>query len=355
MVQEKTMISHNQTLVTADDRAAVDAVLESGWVAQGPQVEALEAEFARRYGGGACAVSSGTAALFLALKALNIGVDGKVAVPTYACSALLNAVSMAGANPVVIDVLPDSFCLDPAALAQQTAAVSSVIAVHTYGAAADIVALKQSANVVIEDCCHALGGSGWGRTLGQAGDAAVFSFYATKIITGGQGGLLWSANRTITDWVEDYRQFDCRESYMPRFNMQMTDIQAAMINSQMIRLEAIRGRRQEIAKTYLAALPSGLSAQSGLADDGRLAYRFVVLAPDLEIRNALHQHMERAGINCIVPIERHELLHRYLNLDASKFPVAERLVDTTLSLPVHLCLADHDVAYIANTLSVFKP
>jgi perosamine synthetase len=350
------MIPHNRPLITAEDRAAVDAVLSSGWVAQGPQVEALEAEFVRRYvGGGACAVSSGTAALYVALKALGIEAGAKVAVPTYACSALLNAVFMAGASPVVLDVLPDSFCLDPALLAEQTPAVDCVIAVHTYGAESDIEALKKSANLVIEDCCHTPGGCGRAGLLGQAGDAAVFSFYATKVITGGQGGLVWSANREVVERVEDYRQFDCRDSYMPRFNLQMTDIQAAMINSQMSRLSVIRARRQAIAHAYLAALPAGISVQSGLADDGRMPYRFVVLAPDLAIRDALRQHMEQAGINCTVPIERYELLHRYLKLDAVEFPVAERLVDTTLSLPIHLCLTNKEISHIANTLKVFRP
>jgi perosamine synthetase len=349
-------VPHNRPFIAAEDRAAVEAVLASGWVAQGPQVESLETDFVHRYHGGrACAVSSGTAALFLALQAMEIGTGAKVAVPTYACSALLNAVFMTGASPVVLDVLPDSFCLDPALLAQQAPAVDCAIAVHTYGAESEIEALKKSANLVIEDCCHALGGSGRAGLLGLAGDAAVFSFYATKVITGGQGGLVWSANREVVERVEDYRQFDCRDNYMPRFNLQMTDIQAAMINSQMSRLSVIRARRQAIAHAYLAALPAGISVQSGLADDKRMPYRFVVLAPDLVTRDALRQHMEQAGISCSVPIERYELLHRYLKLDAVHFPVAERLVDTTLSLPIHLCLTNKEISHIANTLNLFKP
>jgi dTDP-4-amino-4,6-dideoxygalactose transaminase len=112
------LIPHNRPLITAADRAAVDAVLTSGWIAEGPAVQALEARMVRLYGGGgACAVSSGTAALFLALKALGAASDTIVAVPTYTCSALLNAVFMAGTTPRVVDVLPDSFCLDPDAVA----------------------------------------------------------------------------------------------------------------------------------------------------------------------------------------------------------------------------------------------
>ncbi len=349
------MISHNRPLITDEDRAAVDAVLGSGWLAQGPQVEALEAGFVRRYGGGgACAVSSGSVALFLALKALGIEAGAKVAVPTYACSALLNAIYMAGAAPSVVDVMPDSFCLDPAALARQATDATCVIAVHTYGAPADIADLRQAGRKLIEDCCQSLGGAAEQGLLGKTGDAAVFSFYATKIITGGQGGLVWSRDVAVSDAVRDYRQFDCRESYVPRFNLQMTDIQAALINSQMSRLDAIRARRLTIAQSYLAALPAGLSVQSGIADAGRMAYRFVVRAPDLATRDALRQHMQKAGVSCAVPIERYELLHRYLELDAADFPVAERLADTTLSLPIHPSLTNAQIAHVTSTFREFE-
>ena len=350
------VIPHNRPLITAEDRAAVDAVLSSGWVAQGPQVAAMEAGFVHRYGAGAaCAVSSGTAALFLALKALGIEAGAKVAVPTYACSALLNAIYMAGAKPSIVDVLPDSFCLNPAALARQAADAACVIAVHTYGSPADIEALQQPGRKLIEDCCQSLGGEGEQGQLGAAGDAAVFSFYATKIVTGGQGGLVWSKNAAVEEAVRDYRQFDCREGYVPRFNMQMTDVQAALINSQMTRLDAIRARRLAIAQTYLDALPVGLSVQSGLANTRRMAYRFVVLTPDLATREALFQRMQQAGVGCAVPIERYELLHRYLKLDPADFPVAERLADTTLSLPIHPGLTDAQLAQVATVLAGFRP
>jgi perosamine synthetase len=110
------MISHNRPLISSEDRGAVDAVLASGWIAQGPSVAALETSFVRYHAsGGACAVSNGTASLFLALKALGAGAGSEVAVPSYACSALLNAVFMIGALPKVVDVLPDTFCMDPRA------------------------------------------------------------------------------------------------------------------------------------------------------------------------------------------------------------------------------------------------
>lgn len=350
------MIPHNRTLISAEDRAAADAVLAGGWIAQGPAVAALESRFVEHYsGGGACAVSSGTAALFLALKALGAGPGAAVAVPSYSCSALLNAVFMAGASPRVIDVLPDTFCLDPKAFEAQAADARLVVAVHTYGATAEIAAMKARGRVVVEDCCQALGGTVAGEPQGGAGEAAIFSFYATKIVTGGQGGMVWSREAGVVEKVRDYRQFDGRETYEPRFNLQMTDLQAALVNSQMRRLESIRARRAGIAKTYLSALPHGLSTQAGLSEPGRMPYRFVLVTPDRPTREALRDHLAAAGVQCIVPVEGFELLHRYLKLDPAGYPVSERLAETTLSLPIHPSLGDDDVSVVCEALSKWQP
>lgn len=349
-------VSHNRPWLTQEDRAAVDAALASGWIAQGPAVADLEARFvAFQGGGGACALSSGSAALFLALKALGAKTGESVALPTYACSALLNAVHMAGATPRVVDVLADTFCLDPAGLEDQASDAAFAIAVHAYGAPADVAALRRPDRRVIEDCCQSLGGRVSGLPLGGEGDAAVFSFYATKIVTGGQGGLLWSRDPAVAEAARDYRQFDCRETYVPRFNFQMSDIQAALVNSQLARLDEIRARRARIAGAYLTVLPAGFTTQAGLTDAGRMAYRFVVLAPDRDARDALRRHLEAHGVGCIVPVERHELLHRYLQLDPDRFPVAERLADITLSLPLYPALSDAEVAQVCGALETFRP
>lgn len=222
-----TTIPHNRPWITPEDHAAVDAVLASGWLAQGHRVEALEAAFIGLHGGGAaCALSSGTASMSLSLSAAGITPGMTVALPTYACSALLNAVYWVGAKPYPVDVLADCFALDPDRLPE---GADGIIAVHTFGASAPVGVYRQTGAVVIEDCCQALGGEVDGRPLGEVGDAAVYSFYATKVITGGQGGLAWSRDTTSIERLKDFRQFDCREYYIPRFNFQLTDIQAALV------------------------------------------------------------------------------------------------------------------------------
>mgnify|MGYP006279536905 CR=1 FL=1 len=350
-----TRIPHNKPFITSEDRAAVDAVLQSGWLAQGSVVKQLEADFVRFFSGGAaCAVSSGTASIFLALHALGVQAGDSVALPTYACSALLNAVYMIRAKPVLVDILPDTLCLNSVLLASTSIAPKAAIVVNTYGASGDAHTLQKSGIPVIEDCCQSLGGNLSGLPLGVQGDISIFSFYATKIITGGQGGMLWSRSPGLVDQAIDYRQFDCREVYVPRFNLQMTDLQAALIRSQMGRLADICARRQLIAARYLHALPDGLSAQAGLGDSGRMPYRFVVICPNPGIRHALRSHLHSFGIDCAVPIEKYELLHRYLQLDPTSFPVAENLADTSLSLPIHLHLTDDQVDFIAHALTLFR-
>jgi perosamine synthetase len=350
------MIAHNRPHILACDRAAVDAVLDSGWIAQGPAVARLEQEFVRHFGGGqAVALSSGTAALFVVLQALGAGVGSAVAVPSYSCSALLNAVLMTGAAPRIVDVRSDSFCLDAQSVRRQAPDARFIVAVHAFGARADVEGLRAADRVVVEDCCQSLGGTAGSVPLGTRGAAAAFSFYATKIVTAGQGGLVWSGSADLAERVRDYRQTDGRDHYEPRFNLQMTDMQAALAVSQMARLEAIRERRAAIGRAYLAALPHGLSAQAGIADPGRMVQRFVVLAPDAAARDALRARMTAAGVGCIVPVERFELLHRYLKLDPAEYPVAERLADTTLSLPIHLGLSDADVATVCEVLQGFRP
>jgi perosamine synthetase len=349
-----TPIPHNAPLITATDRAAVDAVLASGWIAQGPEVAGLESDFDTLYGGGgSCALSSGTAALFLGLKVLGAAPRARVAVPTYACSALLNAVYMAGAEPLVCDVRRHDYNLDPDSLRCLSGGnmPPATIAVHTYGAPADVAAIAECGGAVIEDCCQSLGGKRDERLIGAEGALAVFSFYATKIVTSGQGGMLRDPKGDFATAAHDYRSFDCRETYEPRFNLHMSDIAAATARSQLARLEAIAARRRDIAQRYLAALPRGVEVMAGTGDEGRMVYRFVLEFPNGESRDRARDSFRENDIATIIPLERYELLHRYLRLDPADYPVAEALVDVTLSLPIYPALTEDGVGRICQALS----
>jgi len=345
------VIEHNHPLISASDVAAVTDTLRSGFIAQGTMVKALEHAFVKFYGGGgACACSSGTAALFLTMRGLGIGRDDIVAVPSYSCSAILNSVYMTGATPRIVDVKLDDFTIDFEAVKKQAPDVRIVIAVHTYGAKADIIALKRTVNLVIEDCCHSLGGSQDNRLIGCEGNAAVFSFYATKIITCGHGGMIWDPKGKVAKWARDYRNFDCREIYKPRFNFHLTDIQAAMVKSQFARLEEIKKCRRKIADKYYNTLSNNIGLQFGLHDEGRMIYRFVLKLDSKAKRDTLKRYLNDQGVQATIPIERYELLHRYLGLNPADFPNAEILADTTLSLPLYPALSDQHVDHVCEKL-----
>ncbi len=346
------MIAHNRPLISQQEADRVTGVLLSGFIGQGERVEALEAAFRQLYGGGeACACSSGTAGLYLALKGLGIRQGDPVAVPAYACSALLNAVYMAGGKPVVVDVREDDFTIHAGSLQKQAPEARAVIAVHTFGARADVSSLKDGVPLVIQDCCQSLGGVlENGAPVGVEGDAAVFSFYATKIITCGHGGLVWDPVGRAASWGRDFCHFDYRKTYRPRFNFLLTDFQAEMALCQLSRLEHIRSRRQEVALRYLEALSPELSFQKGLQDPGRMVYRFVLVFPESRSRDEAARYLLEKGIKGIVPLEYWELLHRYLKLDPVQYPNAEKIAATTLSIPLYPALSDEEVGYICKVL-----
>jgi len=345
-------IPHNRPWLLPQDIAEVPASLATGWLAPGPEVAALERDFAQLHGGGeACAVSSGSAALFIALKAVGVGPGDRVALPTYVCTAVLNAVTLCQADPVLIDIDAESFNIDPRALGGLTAAPRAVIAVHTYGAPADLTELARRAGSVVEDCCQSLGGIGSnGQMLGTAAAVAVYSFYATKIVTSGHGGMVYARAGKAAAESRDYILFDGRELWKPRFNFQLTDFQAALLRPQLARLGEIGARRRALAAAFRAALPSGYRVQTGLDGESAMPYRFVIRAPDAEARHRLRAHFTQAGIRTIVPLEQKELLHRQLGLPPEAFPVAERVAVTTLSLPLYPALTDGEATRIVDAL-----
>jgi perosamine synthetase len=328
------VIPHNRPTLGQREIDAAAAALASGWVAQGPQVQAFEDEVCLYLGlpaGHAVAVSSGTAALFLALWAL--GVTGKrVAIPVYSCAAVRNAVLMAGAEAVPVDVADDSPNLDLADPACASADV--IVAAHMHGSPTRW--FPASVRVpVVEDCSQAFGARIDGRPVGANGAVGVFSFYATKMFTsGGQGGMCVSSDRSLVDAVRDYRQFDCRHDRLPRFNLQMTDLQAAVGRIQLGRIEELIDARRAIGAQYRAAgLPLWTRAQAANLES--CCYRTIARVPNAA---AMAERLRAAAIGAIVPVADWELLG-----NPDEFPRAAALSRTLLSLPLYPSLTQAHV------------
>src|SRR5437867_1692953 len=207
-----TMIPHSRPTVSVEDAERVARVVRSGRLAQGAEVEAFERELAARLGVAAvAAVSSGSAALELSLRALDVGHGDEVVVPTYACDALHHAVTRCGATPVLADADPET--LGPAAkdvARRLTRRTRAVVVVHPFGLGLDLDEFLALGVPVVEDCAQAIGARVAGRSVGSRGAMAVCSFYATKLLTTGEGGAVAGAPERVAR-VRDARDYDERE------------------------------------------------------------------------------------------------------------------------------------------------
>ena len=339
------MIPHNRPTLGQPEQEAAARVLESGWVAQGSEVEAFERDVCHYLGlppDHAVALSSGTAALFVALWVL--GAQGKrVAVPAYSCAAVRNAVLMAGAAAIPIDVAPDSPNID---LEQALGAAPDVIvAAHLFG-----IPIRWDCRSVtiptIEDCAQAFGARVDGRPVGLNGTVGVFSFYATKMLTsGGQGGMLVSSDRSLVGAARDYREFDCRRDRVPRFNLQMTDLQAAIGRAQLAQIDAFLRKRKDTYARYSAAGLRLWPTTVGAAIEP-CNFRAIIRSCDPA---AAIERLKRSAIRAIVPIADWELLE-----DPTRVPRAAELARSTVSLPLHPSLTGAEVAAIVAAASTLK-
>ena len=347
-------IQHNKPTIKPDDIERVSDVLTSGWIAQGAKVESFEKALIDYLGidGQAVAVSSGTAALYLALYSLGIGEGDEVILPTYVCSAVLNAIFFTEAVPVLVDVNPDDFNISFEEVKKRLGEKTKAIIVpHIYGVPADIDELMGLGVPVIEDCAQSIGAKINGQMVGTFGDLSIFSFYATKMLTTGQGGMVVSRNPDLIEKIRDFRAFDCRKEYKNRFNFQMTDIQAALGIGQIKKLPFFIDRRKKIAERYIETLNTknrDRVFQQVSERKESAYYRFVMkLTNGTEKTQKL---FEENGVQTIIPVETYELLHRYLNLDKSAFGNAEEIAKTTLSIPIYPSLNEEEVLRITQIM-----
>ena len=330
------MIPHNRPTLGPLESAAATKAIESNWVAQGPNVDAFERELAEYLGvceGGVVAVSSGSAALYLALWILKAT---SAALPVYACAALRNAVGLIGAEASYVDCSPDSPNTDPAGVKVTGAQVA--ITASIFGIPA---VLPSSHQIIIEDIAQAIGSNVNGVRIGLRGAVGICSFSATKLMTtAGQGGALIAADPSLAEAVRDYREFDARDDSRLRFNFQMTDVQAAVGRVQLSRLDRFLIRRQEIFGAYADA---GVELMGNNLPHGSVArYRAVMQS---EAQRDIIKRLEVAGISAIVPVEKYELLS-----DSGGFPNALKLTETAVSLPIYPSLTDPEVESVIRVV-----
>jgi len=330
-------IPHSRPTVGPEETRRLNEVIRSGHLAQGGMVQAFEQAFAKRMRGRtSVAVGSGTAALHLVLLAMGIGAGDEVIIPSYVCTALLNAVYYVAARPVLTDIDPDTGNMDPLdAKKRITRRTRAIIVPHMFGLAADLSGIAALGVPVIEDCAQAVGGTYAGKPVGTLGQAAVFSFYATKVMTTGEGGMVVSGSKKLIERIRDLREYDGKPEYKIRYNYKMTDIQAALGLAQLAKLETFIQRRRRIAGTYSRFLQDyGLKLPG--PDPGHIYFRYVVgLGADSA---PLIQNLRQKGVMGAKPVYRP--LHRYLKQKG--FTNTDKVWRSSVSLPIYPGLARSD-------------
>lgn len=282
--------------------------------------------------GHALAVSSGTAALYLAIRAKeHLGYVNYVAIPAYSCSVLRNAVSLGKANPVYADIKDGSPNID--LLSDAVINADITIAAHMYG-----IPMTIKDDAVIEDCAQAIGAAVEGNKVGTQTLISVFSFYATKPITsGGQGGMVVSRDKEVINFLKDIRDFDMKNDNISRFNFQMTDLQAAIGRIQLRKLDSFIERRRCLADKYEnKGIPLWNRSREGID------YRGIIQSKDpLKLIGYLADN----GIKAIIPIGEAELL-----CEKESVPRAYLLTQTLVSIPLYPSLSDVEQDYIIDKL-----
>lgn len=371
------------------DEAEIEAVvacLRSGWVTTGPTTRQFEHDFTAYLGGGlqAIAVNSATAGLHLALESLGVGPGDDVIVPTLTFTATAEVVRYLGARPVFVDVEPDRMTLSVDAVeAALTPRTRAIVPVHYAGLACDMDALLALARRhglrVVEDAAHAFPTRYRGRLIGTLdSDITVFSFYANKTMTTGEGGMVVTRDPDLAQRVRVMRlhgisqdAFDRYVSHKPAwyyevvaagFKYNLTDIASAIGIQQLRKIDRFAVRRAHLARRYhdgLAGLPLRLPALPD-GDSTHAWHLYVIrLAPEARFgRDELIVELARRGIGTsvhFIPLHRQPFWRDTYDLSPARFPVAEACYRDMLTLPLYTKMSDADqdrvIGYLAELLA----
>lgn len=354
-------IPHSRPHIDAGDIAAVVQALQSGHLSQGEEVARLERDLSALFDASeVVAVSSGTAALYLALVALGVQKGKKVIIPSYTCRSLYAAVSHAGATPVCADTGKNSVCITPSTVKPlMDDAVGAIIVPHMFGFTADIKGLEALGCPVIEDCAQSAGGRhADGALLGSKGHIAVLSFYGTKLLPAGEGGACVTRHKELAKTIRLLRNCDERPLNPRAFNFKMGDLNAALARAKLESLPAMNERRAFLAQRYDEAFgPQSFRKKS--ADPQAVCFRYLVELPSRaardkrawqargkgkDLKSFLKQALE-AGIMCRRPVW--EPLHAGLG---GKCPQTEQLQNMLVSIPLYPNLSELEVETICKTL-----
>lgn len=374
-----TFIPFHVPQIDDDEIRSVVETLKSGWLTTGVKAKRFEEDFARYLGcGHAIAVNSCTAALHLALEAVGIKEGDEVIVPTMTFTATAEVVLYFKARPVLVDCRPDTFNIDPDRIEQATTAkTKAIIPVHFGGQPCDMEPIQQIARAhgltVIEDAAHALPASYQGKKVGTIGDITCFSFYATKTITTGEGGMATTDN---PEWADRMRimslhgiSHDAWKRYTkegswyyevidPGFKYNLTDIAAAIGIEQLKKCTAFRDSRARIARVYDEAFADMPEVQTPVSRSNvEHAWHLYVIQLNLErvriTRNEFIEALREEGIGTsvhFIPLHLHPYYRGNFGYEPADFPQASATFDRIVSLPIYPKMTEIDVENVVKAV-----
>jgi len=339
------------------ERRAVNRVMRSGMLAQGPEVAAFEKEFSAHVAGReSVALNSGTSALHMSMLAVGIGPGDEVIVPSFSFAATANSVALTGATPVFVDVELDHFNADPAAIeAAITPRTKAIMPVHLYGHPADLRAISAIAEkhglLLLEDAAQAHLASVDGVPIGAWGIAASFSFYPTKNMTSGEGGMVTTPSAEVARAVRVLRNQGMERRYENEvigFNTRMTDIHAAIGRVQLTKLAGWTAKRKKNA-AFLTANLRGVVAPPTAEGAVHVFHQYTVRVVDHD-RDAFAAELGKRGVGSGVyyPTPIHRLPSFKLELD---LPTTEVAAAQVLSLPVYPSLTQRQLEAIVEAVN----
>jgi UDP-4-amino-4,6-dideoxy-N-acetyl-beta-L-altrosamine transaminase len=376
-------LPYSKPEISEEEIGAVINTLKSGWLTTGPKTKEFEIEFGNYFGKDdlAIAVNSATSGLHLALEALGIKSGDEVITTTHTFTATAEVIRYLGANPIFIDIDPKTLCIDPQKIEEAiTDKTKAIIPVHFAGLSADIDKINKIAKKynlsILEDAAHALPTTYKGKKIGSLNtDITVFSFYANKTLTTGEGGMVITKNKNLAERIklmrshginrEPYDRFSSSkpkwfyEVIAPGFKYNMTDISAALGLVQLKKVNKMQEKREEIAAEYYEKLKDLAIELPPKPKNGDLHswHLFVIQLKNSKVsRNDLINKLFENGIGCSVhyiPLHLHPYWRDKYKLSKENFPVSQKIYENSISLPIYSMMTEKDTQRVIVELKKY--